>query len=75
MKALLLVVVFVVFSLPLRALELTPLSNTPYTGDLDTLTEKRVMRVLVSADLGFYYIEKGQPRGIAPNNSIILRTT
>ncbi|WP_112480539.1 lytic transglycosylase F [Vibrio variabilis] len=63
-KALLLVVVFVVFSLPLRALELSPLSNAPYTGDLDTLTKKRVLRVLVSADLGFYYIEKGQPRGI-----------
>ncbi|GMQ45567.1 lytic transglycosylase F [Vibrio sp. 10N] len=64
LKALLLVVVFVIFSLPLRALELTPLSRTPYTGDLDVLTEKRVLRVLVSADLGFYYIEKGQPRGI-----------
>ena len=64
MKALLLVIVFVVFSLPLRALELSPLSNAPYTGDLDTLSEKRVLRVLVSADLGFYYIEKGQPRGI-----------
>jgi membrane-bound lytic murein transglycosylase MltF len=63
-KALLLVIVFVVFSLPLRALELSPLSNTPYTGDLNTLSEKRVLRVLVSADLGFYYIEKGQPRGI-----------
>jgi membrane-bound lytic murein transglycosylase MltF len=63
-KALLLVIVFVVFSLPLRALELSPLRNTPYTGDLNTLSEKRVLRVLVSADLGFYYIEKGQPRGI-----------
>lgn len=64
MKALLLIIVFVVFSLPLRALELSPLNNTPYTGDLNILSEKRVLRVLVSADLGFYYIEKGQPRGI-----------
>ncbi|WP_394153053.1 transglycosylase SLT domain-containing protein [Vibrio maritimus] len=63
-KALLLSLAIVLFSLPLRALELTPLSNTPYTGDLDTLAEKRVIRVLVSADLGFYYIEKGLPRGI-----------
>ncbi|MFC5078561.1 lytic transglycosylase F [Vibrio thalassae] len=51
-------------TLPVRALELTPLSNEPYTGNLETLTEKHIIRVLVSADLGFYYIEKGQPKGI-----------
>lgn len=46
------------------ALELIPLSSQPYTGDLDALVKKRVVRVLVSADLGFYYIENGQPKGV-----------
>lgn len=64
MKAILLCFVIGIMTLPVRALELTPLSNEPYTGDLDSLVEKRVIRVLVSADLGFYYIEKGQPKGI-----------
>ncbi|CAH0527030.1 Membrane-bound lytic murein transglycosylase F [Vibrio hippocampi] len=64
MKAILLSLCVLLSSLPVSALELTPLGNTPYTGDLDTLVEKRVVRVLVSADLGFYYIEKGQPKGV-----------
>lgn len=46
------------------ALELSPLAQVPYTGDLDSLKKKGTVRVLVSADLGFYYIEKGQPKGI-----------
>ncbi|HAS62639.1 MAG TPA: lytic transglycosylase F [Vibrio sp.] len=46
------------------ALSLTPLSKDPHFGDLPTLEEKGVIRVLVSADLGFYYIEAGQPKGI-----------
>lgn len=46
------------------ALELSPLRQPPYTGDLDVIKEKNVLRVLVSADLGFYYIEGGEPKGI-----------
>lgn len=46
------------------SLELSPLAQVPYTGDLNILKKKGTVRVLVSADLGFYYIEKGQPKGI-----------
>ncbi len=46
------------------SLELSPLRQPPYTGDLDVIKEKNVLRVLVSADLGFYYIEGGEPKGI-----------
>ncbi|MGR5177495.1 transglycosylase SLT domain-containing protein [Vibrio parahaemolyticus] len=63
-KGFLLCLLIGIIALPLRALELSPLSNDPYTGDLDLLAKKGVIRVLVSADLGFYYIEKGQPKGI-----------
>ena len=46
------------------SLELSPLTLAPYIGDLNILKKKGTVRVLVSADLGFYYIEKGQPKGI-----------
>lgn len=46
------------------ALSLTPLQKEPYFGDLPTLEEKGVIRILVSADLGFYYVEDGKPKGI-----------
>lgn len=46
------------------SLELTPLSNTPYIGDFDALEKKGVIRVLVSEDLGFYYVEGGRPKGM-----------
>ncbi|MDF5119636.1 transporter substrate-binding domain-containing protein, partial [Vibrio parahaemolyticus] len=46
------------------ALQISPLKQPPYTGDLDVIKEKNVLRVLVSADLGFYYIEGGTPKGI-----------
>ncbi|WP_318465942.1 MltF family protein [Photobacterium leiognathi] len=45
-------------------LTLSPLAGPTYTGDLSVLEKKRVIRVLVSADLGFYYIENGSPKGI-----------
>ncbi|MCG3864519.1 MULTISPECIES: lytic transglycosylase F [unclassified Photobacterium] len=45
-------------------LTLSPLTGPTYTGDLSALEKKRVVRVLVSADLGFYYIEDGLPKGI-----------
>ncbi|WP_114766193.1 lytic transglycosylase F [Vibrio rhodolitus] len=52
--------------LPLQtlALSLTPLEKTPHFGDLPALEKRGVIRVLVAADLGFYYIEGGQPKGI-----------
>ncbi|MCG7495295.1 lytic transglycosylase F [Vibrio sp. Of7-15] len=46
------------------SLELSPLHKAPYLGDLDDLKEKQVLRVLVAADLGFYYIKDGEPKGI-----------
>ncbi len=47
-----------------HALALYPLSSSPYTGGLKTIEKKKVIRVLVAVDLGFYYIEDGQPKGI-----------
>ena len=64
MKTFILCLMMAFTSFPSVALELTPLSNDPYTGDLDSLTKRGVLRVLVAADLGFYYIDKGQPKGI-----------
>ncbi len=46
------------------ALELSPLKSEPYVGDLEKLKEKKAIRILVSADLGFYYIQNGKPKGI-----------
>ncbi|MEH0760792.1 lytic transglycosylase F [Vibrio sp. 16] len=46
------------------ALSLSPLQKEPYLGDLPALEKKGVIRVLVAADLGFYYIEDGRPKGI-----------
>lgn len=60
----LLLMLFVI-SIPIAsALELSPLQKTPYTGDFDNLKKRGVIRVLVAADLGFYYIEGGRPKGI-----------
>lgn len=64
MSRLLLLIGIVLFSQFSHALELSPLSNKPYMGDLDVLKTKGTVRVLVSADLGFYYIEDGKPKGI-----------
>lgn len=52
------------FSHTSAALELSPLKSDPYVGDLDTLKEKKAVRILVSADLGFYYVQNGKPKGI-----------
>lgn len=46
------------------ALSLSPLQKQPYFGDLPELEKKGAIRVLVAADLGFYYIEDGRPKGI-----------
>lgn len=64
MSRLLLLILMVVYVPISNALELSPLSNEPYQGDLDALSKKGMVRVLVSADLGFYFIEDGKPKGI-----------
>ncbi|MGF1910470.1 lytic transglycosylase F [Vibrio kasasachensis] len=64
LRILLLTVIFLLASYNSMALSLTPLNKDPYYGDLPALEKKGVIRVLVSADLGFYYIEGGQPKGI-----------
>lgn len=58
------IVIFWVLSFWANAIELSPLSQKPYLGDWPALQAKGVIRVLVSADLGFYYIEGGRPKGI-----------
>ena len=47
-----------------HAIQLAPLNGSEYVGDLAVLEKKRVLRVLVAADLGFYYIEDGTTKGI-----------
>ncbi|MCQ1060903.1 transglycosylase SLT domain-containing protein [Photobacterium sp. DNB23_23_1] len=46
------------------AFQITPQKYERYTGDLPVMEEKRVIRVLVAADLGFYYLDRGQPKGL-----------
>ncbi|WP_370447480.1 transglycosylase SLT domain-containing protein [Vibrio ouci] len=59
-----LIAILSLFSSSALALELSPLSSQPYVGDFEKLKKRGVVRVLVSADLGFYYIEGGKPKGI-----------
>ncbi|AJR05523.1 lytic transglycosylase F [Photobacterium gaetbulicola] len=47
-----------------NAFQLTPQAYDRYTGDLPVMEKKRVIRVLVAADLGFYYLDRGQPKGL-----------
>jgi len=37
----------------------------PFTGDLDSLVKRRVVRIGVAFNRTFYYVDKGVPRGIA----------
>ena len=37
----------------------------PFTGDLDTLVKRRVVRVGVTFNRTFYFIDRGVQRGIA----------
>ncbi|MDG3087189.1 lytic transglycosylase F [Vibrio hannami] len=57
-------IIFWFYSFNALSLELSPLTNEPYTGDFDVLEKNGGIRVLVSADLGFYYIEGGKPKGM-----------
>lgn len=64
MIRLILIVLISLLPVSSMALELSPLSAKPYLGDFPELKKRGVVRVLVSADLGFYYIEGGKPKGI-----------
>ncbi|ANW23866.1 lytic transglycosylase F [Vibrio coralliilyticus] len=63
-RTVLILVLFAAISHQAAALSLSPLQKDPHFGDLTELEKKGVIRVLVSADLGFYYIEGGKPKGI-----------
>ncbi|MGD8273842.1 MAG: lytic transglycosylase F [Desulfobacterales bacterium] len=40
------------------------LKNEPWTGDFDKMTEKRQIRVLVTYSKTFYFLDRGQQRGL-----------
>jgi len=42
-----------------------PIVRKPWTGDLDAMVKRRVIRVLVPHSKSLYFVERGQPRGIA----------
>ncbi|KII77411.1 lytic transglycosylase F [Vibrio renipiscarius] len=63
-RALSITLLLILLPLQAWAISLAPLQKEPHTGDLSVLEKKGLIRVLVSADLGFYYIEAGQPKGI-----------
>jgi membrane-bound lytic murein transglycosylase MltF len=41
------------------------IARKPWTGDLDAMIKRRVVRVLVPHSKTHYYVDRGQPRGIA----------
>ncbi len=57
-------ILLILLSASAYSLEISPLKQPPYTGDLDAIKKQKLLRVLVSSDLGFYYIEGGAPKGI-----------
>jgi hypothetical protein len=40
------------------------LKNEPWIGDFDKMTERRQIRVLVTYSKTFYFLDRGQQRGI-----------
>jgi membrane-bound lytic murein transglycosylase MltF len=42
-----------------------PIERKPWTGDYDAMVKRRVIRVLVPHSKTMYFVERGQPRGIA----------
>lgn len=64
LRAVLIISLYCFFIGSTQALSLSPLQKQPHFGDLPDLETKGVIRVLVAADLGFYYIEDGRPKGI-----------
>ncbi len=49
---------------PARAAAL-PIARKPWTGDFDAMVKRRVIRVLVPHSKTMYFVEAGQPRGLA----------
>ena len=48
--------------------------NKPYTGDLDGMVQRRLIRVLTSYSKTQYFIDKGTPRGTAYDQGKLLET-
>jgi membrane-bound lytic murein transglycosylase MltF len=42
-----------------------PITRKPWTGDFDAMVKRRVIRVLVPHSKTHYFVELGQPRGVA----------
>ncbi len=42
-----------------------PIARKPWTGDFDAMVKRRVIRVLVPHSKTHYFVELGQPRGVA----------
>jgi membrane-bound lytic murein transglycosylase MltF len=42
-----------------------PIMRRPWTGDFDAMVKRRVIRVLVPHSKTMYFVEAGQPRGLA----------
>jgi len=42
-----------------------PIERRPWTGDLDAMIKRRIIRALVPHSKTHYFVEKGQPRGVA----------
>jgi membrane-bound lytic murein transglycosylase MltF len=42
-----------------------PIERKPVLGDLDTMLKRRIIRVLVPHSKTMYFVERGQPRGVA----------
>lgn len=56
------------FATPTHGFEIAPfITKDRFTGDWDTIKKHGVLRVLVSADLGFYYLDNGHPEGAIAN--------
>lgn len=55
-----------------KAIEISPIPTVRHTGDLNTIKDEGVIRVLVAADLGFYYLDKGKPKGVVSEMLILF---
>jgi membrane-bound lytic murein transglycosylase MltF len=50
---------------PPQKAPMLPISRKPFTGDFDAMLKRRLIRVLVPHSKTHYFVERGQPRGIA----------
>lgn len=68
--AIMISIVFVTTSA--NAIEISPIPTIRHTGDLNAIKDEGVIRVLVAADLGFYYLDKGRPKGVVSEMLILF---